>query len=403
MSDLHDDALVAGAFAAFRADVAPHVRPAGTTAAHETVRHRRRVRTIAATALAVLVIGVPVVAYAAVEGDPHGPPSVPATGGPTASPSAAQPSPSQSLSASASPTTPPPDGRITQSDLGKATLRLPAWGPDDTTRLCPTGAVAFTSGRHHIADSEDVAIDDVVYADVDHDGAQETVVRLSCGGQGNTFQVVAFDRDPSGAIVTIGQVTVDSDTIRAICGLRAGADGTTVEAEVGDYPLPLLCGDGTTEPAQFQWRSYGFDGTGFSQTAGPASFPVNPKVTDLKVTATDLTFAAAPAGGYRGTMTVTVKNAGQSPMAYKLGISVQSGVQVVAPTGCAAQTYPQPVEDISCPQGSLAAGATRTVTFQLTTNSTATPDFLPAAGVMLSEGYGDWNENDNHAQFTVKF
>ena len=402
MSDLHDDALVAGAFAAFRADVAPYVRPAGTTAARETVRHRKRVRTIAAVALAVLVIGVPVTAYAAVNGEPHAPPVVPASGGPSPSPSATQASPSPS----ASPTPPPPDGRIAQSDLYKATLQVPAWGPDapKAEPTCPTGAVKFIDGRHHFADSEDETIQEVVYADVDHDGAQETVARLTCGGQGNTFQVVAFDRDTTGAIVTLGQVTVNSTTIRAICGLRAGADGTTVDAEVGDYPLPLMCGDGLSKsPAQFQWRTYGFDGTGFSQTAGPTSFPVNPKVTDLKVTATDLTFAAATGGGYQGTMTVTVTNAGKSPMSYSLSISVQPGVQVVAPTGCTVQTYPQPVEGISCPQGSLAAGATRKVTFQLTTNSTTTPDFLPTASVTLAAGYGDWNENDNYAQFTVKF
>ncbi|MER7279818.1 hypothetical protein ABT369_35800 [Dactylosporangium sp. NPDC000244] len=47
---------------------------------------------------------------------------------------------------------------------------------------------------------------DPAYVDVDHDGAQETIMLLSCSPQGSDYKVLAFDRDATGKIVTLGQV-----------------------------------------------------------------------------------------------------------------------------------------------------------------------------------------------------
>jgi hypothetical protein len=401
VTDFHDDALVAGAFAAFRTEVGPYVRPIGTAAAHETVRHRRRVRLVTVAAAVALVIAVPVAAFAATGGLNHGPGPVPASGGPSTAPSA---TPSTSPSPSDSPTPLAADGRIPKTELDHATLDIPAWGPAGRgTPACATGSVAFTNGYHNIADSFALLIDQVLYADVDHDGAQETVVRLSCGGQGNTYQVVVFDRDAAdpSRIRTLGQVAVDSDTVRAICDLRVDDDGG-VEVQAADFPLPLLCETGGS-PAQFQWRKFAWNGTAFTQVAGPTSFPVNPKVTDLKVTSTDLTFGA-PAGGLRhGTLTVTVRNAGPSAVPVRVLVGVPAGVDLVAQAGCGTQTFPQPVVDVTCQYGTLAVGGTRVVTLQFTAANPVTPRFITQASARAPDGYGDWNDKDNTVAFTLKF
>jgi hypothetical protein len=401
VTDFHDDALVAGAFAAFRTEVGPYVRPIGTAAAHETVRHRRRVRLVTVAAAVALVIAVPVAAFAATGGLNHGPGPVPATGGPSTAPSA---TPSTSPSPSDSPTPLAADGRIPKTELDHATLDIPAWGPAGRgTPACATGSVTFTDGYHNIADSFSLLIDQVLYSDVDHDGAQETVVRLSCGGQGNTYQVVALERDagnPS-AIRTVGQIAVDDAKIRGICDMRVDDDGG-VEVKAADFPLPLLCETGGS-PAQFQWRKFAWNGTAFTQVAGPTSFPVNPKVTDLKVTSTDLTFGA-PAGGLRhGSMTVTVRNAGPSPVPIRITVQVPAGVELVPQTGCTTESFPQPVVNVNCQYGPLAVGATKAVTLQFTAVSPITPTFITQLAASAPEGYGDWNENDNRTGYTVKF
>src|SRR5262249_32436196 len=152
----------------------------------------------------------------------------------------------------------------------------------------------------------------------------------------NTYQVVVFDRDEAGGIVTLGQVAVDTSTIRAICGLRGNADGTSIDVQVGDFPLALLC---EPCPAQVQWRTFAWDGTKFAQSSGPTSFPANPKVTDLKVSTTDEVFGPQE-GQYQlrtGTITVTVKNSGPSAIPIVLRIDIHTGDTLVAQDGCTQQ------------------------------------------------------------------
>jgi hypothetical protein len=108
MNDHRDDALLSSAFAEFSDELAPYVRPAGTAAAYETVRFRRRVRTGVTIGAAALLLAVPVTAYAVTAGDPDSPPVEPGTPSPTAeaSPSPSpepEPSPSQEPPVSPSP------------------------------------------------------------------------------------------------------------------------------------------------------------------------------------------------------------------------------------------------------------------------------------------------------------
>ncbi len=395
MADFDDD-LLTGAFAEFSDEVSRYVRPAGTAAAHQAVRHRRRVRTAVVGAVAALLIAGPAAAFAAVGVDRHGPPQHVTT-----SPSATSPSPEPTPSASTG-EPPAPDGRISADVLRSATLDIPPWPSDAVVSGCQAGAVTFSGGRHHLSDSFDMAIGKTVYADVDGDGAQETVVQLLCGGQSSTFQVIAFDRDVTGAIRTIGVVVAQTGPVKAICDIRAGTSGGTVDALVYDYPIPLLCNEPAGPFIQQQWRTYGWTGKGFGQVAGPASFPVNKRVTDLAVTATDLVFGA-PAGGQRhGSITVTVRNLGPSAQPYGLQVILPSGVSLAGPAGCAFEAWPSGIYEVTCAAAALAPGGARTVTIEVvgTPGPTAA---IPIAKVLSGDGYADSNWANDQAQFAFRY
>ncbi|GGM41171.1 hypothetical protein ACFFX1_18305 [Dactylosporangium sucinum] len=400
MADL-DDQLLAAAFADFRNEVAPYVRPAGTESAHATVRHRRRVRATVATTLAALAIAAPVGAYAAAGGDSHGPPVQPADSVTAAVSGAPSPSPTPSSSPSASVSPPAPaDNRIPRAELDKATLDVPDWASDAIVTGCVSGPVKFSGGAHFIRDSVHIYLDQVEYVDLDGDGGRETVIRMSCGDQTTTFQVVAFARADDGGIRTLGQVVRQTGEIRTICGLRAGTDGA-VEAQVGDYATPLRC----FEPGphvQFQWRAYSWDGARFAQSGGPTSFPPNPKVTDLAVAATDLAFRRAEGGGLAASMTVTVRNDGAFRLPYRVSLSLPDGLGPQLPGGCQLVPYPQAVV-ISCDRDGLAPGETTTLTIQFLAPAPVTVGLVPIAEVSMADGYADSNRANNSAEFRIVF
>ncbi|WP_328654988.1 hypothetical protein OG598_14825 [Micromonospora sp. NBC_00330] len=400
-----DDQMLAGVFAEFRNEVAPYVRSGGAAAAHETVRHRKRVRAIAATALAALFVVAPVTAYAAMSGDSHGPPAQvgesqsPTPGPSTPGPSSPEPT-TVAPSGGASPKV--PDGRISKAELDDATLDIPAWAPDAYVGGCLSGRMKFTDGAHFIKDSFHVWVEEVVHADVDHDGARETVARLSCGDQVSTFQVVAFDRDAAGVIRTVGQVAVQSGAIKTICDIGVGTRGD-IEVEVGDFRTPLRCLERPPAFVQLQRRSYAWNGTRFVQTGGPTEFPVNHKVTDLAITSSDLVFGAPVNGVRHGSMTVTVSNLGPAALPFHVIVSVPAGLQLSRPSACKIETFPQPVVSVTCDQAALAAAARTTVTLEFTAAKPVTPDFLPQAVAKLADRYGDPKLSNDEARFTVKF
>lgn len=362
-----DDQLLAGAFAAFRDEVAPHVRPAGTAAAQETVHRRHRVRIIGATTLAALVVAAPVAAYAAIGGDSHGPPAVPgdspsATSTDVTDPASSEPSapPTETMS-------PAPDGRISKADLGKSRLDIPAWpkGFDDS---CPTGSVEFTDGK--AGNGIEALQGDPVYVDVDHDGAQETVVLVSCSPQGSDYQVVALDRDTTGRIVTLGKVVgsagnagKEGSDIMTIWAVQAGDNGQ-VRVDVGEY---RPCCE-AMQASQHQWRAYGWNGNQFTQTGGPTAFGPNPNVTDLAITADRLTMTKQGDGSWAGTLRVTIHNAATfatpGQLRFVLGIDgswqAQPGSECVFTSG----QYP-----LVCTLPSIGAGANRVLTIQLTASA----------------------------------
>ena len=357
-----DDQLLASAFANFRDEVAPHVKPAGTAAAHETVHRRHRVRLIAATTLAALVVAAPVAAYAAIGGDSHGPPAVPGD-----SPSATSTDVTASPAPSASPTdtvSAAPDGRISKADLGKARLDIPTWpkGFDDG---CPTGSVKFTDGK--AGNGIEALQGDPVFVDVDHDGAQETVVLVSCSPQGSDYQVVALDRDTTGKIVTLGKVLGSAGNtgkqgsdIMTIWAVQAGDNGQ-VRVDVGEY---RPCCE-SAQASQHQWRTYGWNGNQFTQTDGPTTFGANPNVTDLAITADRLTMTKQGDGSWAGTLRVTIHNAATfaTPGKLRFALSIDESWQAQPGTECAFTPGENP---LACTLPSIAVGANRVLTIQLT-------------------------------------
>jgi hypothetical protein len=255
------------------------------------------------TAVVVLVLGAPVAVYFALrDGSPGAAPGPAPSTGPSISTSVA-PSPS------APTTAPAPDGRIPLDKLRNGTFTVPAWPTDNLTGTA--GRLTFHDGQVLVpADDRfpferTIYIGGVVYGDVDHDGASETIVELDCVVQGGSQQLVALDRDAAGNIVTMGIVVATTGEIRVIDsnGFRVTSDGV-VEARLGDFQV--CCGDET--PQTWQVRGYGWNGRQFRQVSGPTAFPLNPAITDTSVTAGDLVLGPAVDGIRRGTLTVTVRH-----------------------------------------------------------------------------------------------
>lgn len=363
MADV-DDRLLAHAFADFRDDLTPHVKPAGVAAAHDTVHRRHRVRMIAATTLATLFVAAPVAVYAASSDDSHGPPAVTggspsATSGDVSAPPSAGPSAQPSATGSAA-----PDGRISKADLSTATLHIPAWphGFDDS---CPTGTVKFTGGK--AGQGIEALQGDPVYVDVDHDGVQETVVLVSCSPQGSDYQVLALDRDTTGKIVTLGKVVgsagntgKEGTDIMTIWAIEAAGNGQ-VRVDVGEY-RPCCT---AAQASQHQWRTYGWNGNQFAQTGGPTAFGPNPKVTDLSITADRLTMTKQGDGSWAGTLRVTIHNAAAFAVPGKLNfmLDVDASWQVQPDPDCHFTPGESP---LSCTVPSIGKGADRVLTIRFT-------------------------------------
>ena len=146
------------------------------------------------------------------------------------------------------------------------------------------------------------------YADLDGDGATETVALVACRqGEASAKQVIAFDRDGAGRVVTMGRVVGTREGMDDVTDFAVQADGE-IRVHVAD--IQPCCSIPEWAP-QRQWRTYAWTGERFDQTAGPTKFGVDPRLTDLTLTAGDLIVGAPDAKGKRAaTLTVTVVNKG---------------------------------------------------------------------------------------------
>jgi hypothetical protein len=269
----------------------------------EEPARRRNLRVALITALAVLLVAIPLALYFVLRDDSPGASPVPE---PSTAPST---SAGVTPSASAPAPTPAPDGRIPLAQLRGATFTVPPWPTDNLTG--PSGRLTFHDGQVLVPpDSQypferHIIIGGIAYGDVDHDGADETIVEIDCVVQGGSQQLVALDRDAAGQIVTMGTVVATTGEVRVIDGnsVRVTSAGV-VEVRVGDFQR--CCGDET--PQTWQVRGYGWTGRQFRQVSGAAAFPLNPAITDTSVSAGDLVLGPAVDGVRHGTLTLTVRH-----------------------------------------------------------------------------------------------
>ncbi|WP_410814368.1 hypothetical protein [Micromonospora sp. 067-2] len=297
-----ESVAIAEQFARYRAKALPGVDPPGPAAVRRTVRLRRRRTVGRAVALVLAMAAGPVLGYAALHAPPPQPGPVEPTGSPSSSPSASRTASPSSTPSSSSPTPSlaAPDGRISRGQLLAATVSLPAWA---APAACPSGRVRLGTDPARDDTNQLVAIDQ---GDLDEDGATETVALVRCVfGTRGAFQVVAFDRDTGGRVITLGRVTATArPTPGWVTAVDVDTDGA-VRVEVAD----IAPGSGwPLEYSQRQWRGYRWTGDGFEQVSGPRAFGPNPHSADLGVTATDLVLTTEPDGTRSGSVTIRVRN-----------------------------------------------------------------------------------------------
>jgi hypothetical protein len=355
MTDRLDDA-----FAGFRVETTMQIAAPGPAHVRTVVRRRRRTAVILAGVAALALVAVPAAVFAAMNRDTPPPPGTRVTTPAAPPPTTAPPSPT------ASRTPPAPDGRIGRAELLAARLDLPRW---QAGAGCARNDVRLVEAP---ARKGTVWLSTLAYGDVDRDGAEETLIVVRCMGNSVGFgveQAVAVDRDPDGRIVAIGRVTATDTDVRWLRELDARPDGS-VRIRVADV-LPF--DDQPESLAQYQWRTYAMVDGGFRQTGGPTSFGANPRVVDLSITASDLRFSA-DAGDRRGTVTVTVRNAGPRD-ARGVNVTLEYGDVNLRTTGagwnrCAevhtgSGAVSVPASWHSCLLAVVPAGATRTLVLDL--------------------------------------
>ncbi|GAA0808068.1 hypothetical protein [Spirilliplanes yamanashiensis] len=276
--------------------------------------------------LVTLALAVPAAIILVLRGGDGADPVTP----PLAAPASPAPSAPPSTPPDASPTPAPaaPDGRIALGTLQNSTLVIPPW-PADNLRG-PSGPLRFRDGvvtvpPHEVRTGEapygaHVVLWSATYGDVDHDGRAETIAPVECLIEGGSIQLVAFDRDSDGRIITLGTVVSTTGEVRDIdtTGVRVGGTGT-VTVRVADYQG--CCGD--TTPTRWQTRRYRWTGGRFTQAGGPTAMPANPAVTQTRLTTGDLVLGPVSAGYRTGTLAVTLRHGfGARPDRVRLAFSV---------------------------------------------------------------------------------
>ncbi|MGB2568434.1 hypothetical protein ACPFP2_08290 [Micromonospora citrea] len=352
-----ETSLLSEEFDRYRRTLLSEVVAPGPAAVRRTVRLRRRNHLVAAATAALALLTGPALGYAALhEPTPRpGPvdPSPTATPSPTPSGSTS-PTPTPSAS-STSPTPTPPDGRISRSQLLGTPVTLPPWraGPG-----CPTRGVRLSGDPGEGANG----LLALAHGDVDSDGAAETVALVRCAlGTGGPQQVVAFDRDADGTVVTVGRVVASTiDTPQWLIALDVRDDGV-VRVQVGDIHPG---GGWPGEWSQRQWRGYRWNGESFGQVSGPTAFGPNPHRADVAVTATDLVLADAPDGSRTGSVTVVVRNTGDVPVAYvALRLDLPPALRPDGPGWAACRNDPGTTgRPVTCDLTRLDAGKERRLT-----------------------------------------
>jgi hypothetical protein len=365
---------------AFRTAAAPYVRPPGMAQARATVARRRtvKVRAVAFCVVAALTVAIPVSLYA-VAGRGRDLPIAPGSGTPTGSPATGSPTAAPSASPSHEPSQ--PDGRITLDQLKAGPIQVPPWGWAGNN--CPSGRVRLGSARN----PGEAGVFKVVYANLDGDPALETAALLACRlGEAYTGQVVALDRDATGAIVALGQVVRATDQTQLIFDLTPGPDGQGVVVDVANEQA--CCGTPVSREHHryvgYAWNGSGYAETGTVTTPGPGNH-----VTDLTITAGKVALGPVTAGRRRGSLTVTVHNAGPLTSA-RYGVVVNVGCDPYAYVVQAGWIGPHQA-DVGPTKGPFLISSLRTFADPLPAGGTVTKTVtlsVDAAGVRPGCDYG---------------
>ncbi|WP_406072918.1 hypothetical protein [Micromonospora sp. NBC_01638] len=361
MSDI--DPRLRDQFAAYRAETVPRITGPGPDEARRTLRRRRRTTAVAVTVAAIALAVAPIVANAALRDDGSVP--TPAeTGEPTTAPTSdPAPTPSGPLAPSTTTTTSPaaPDGRISRAQLLAARVVLPAWS--SSAPNCATSDVRLRppARNQNVPTLSDL---DLGYTDLDGDGATETVALVTCRfGEASAKQLVAFDRDEHGRIVTMARVVGTEEGLDDITGTAVTQDGK-VRAQVADIQP---CCSTPSYWARQQWRTYSWTGDRFTQSDGPRSFGKDTRLTDLVLTGGDLVLGPAGADGKRpGSLTLTVTNKGPVDVAH-IGFADLSliGASDKADSSICVPWQKGDESGTSCRTAGLRSGERRTYTFHL--------------------------------------
>jgi hypothetical protein len=409
----YDIDQINSAFAQFRAATRPSVVPPGFDQARKTARRRRTAAATVATVVIVLAVATGAVASGRLSSQSGSPGSPTLSAIPTATRSyRTPPGPAPALVCPSTKNTPGRPGDLEPTDLCDATLEIPTVGgpthqPDATDR-CPGGPLKFSGGRHRIDGNALTGFNDVVLSigegpsgvaavDLDHDGTNEVVVMVTCGGVKWDNRVVAFKRGPDGSIRTLGTVLA-AHAVPVNWYLATTPDGV-VWVDVAD----ILSGPADTPGvAQDQWRGYAWQDGRFVQVDGPTSFPVNPRVTDLAVSATPLVFDP-PVGGIRhGSTTLTVRNLGPSSIPFTLQFVAPGPATLALPTGC-KQTQTGVILAVVCSADGLTPGTSRAfpIGFEVPEAAQLDQRLKPNARVFVSRDYGDTNDGNDVVQFDM--
>ncbi|MEU8295869.1 hypothetical protein AB0C04_01085 [Micromonospora sp. NPDC048909] len=377
------------------ADLADEVTPVDLR--DRALRTSRRIgiqRAVATSAAALVLLGAATGTAFAMMPDrradplPATTPSVTATPTPTAD--ATSPSPSSDVKPADAPRAP-----LTVDEVRNANIRLGKWNDD----FCPGGTYRFKDGSSVYLPREDSPgafgiLGTPSIVDVDRDGDLDAVVLITCSPFAvRAQQVVALHRTESGAVATLGQVTINGayPTGGELMEIQTAADGT-VRVRWHD-----------TQPGgdAAQWRSYRWSGAGFHQSDGPRSFP---KVSiDVKVAAGPTTLVKQADNSYQGDLVVRVSNIGKIAIDQpSIRLTLPKSVSLTKVRGVlnnkASVQDSGPPTVMLCMLPPIAPGKSLTITYTLRFAGSG----QPASGVLdVSNSQGDNDESNNQAKYTL--
>jgi hypothetical protein len=360
MSEFRDD-LISEALGEFYTSEAGAGQPSpGAHMARATVARRRKVRITTLSVLGALLVIVPIAAFAANPRGNSSPPDIAAT--PTVT--AESPSPS--------PTPVVPQKPIRVEDLVAAKMPIPKFSASS----CKT-----TIGPKSAEQAEnDVFVEKLVVTNLDGDAEEETAAWVRCN-QYEVYlsQVVGYERDAAGEIVSLGAVVKEPPSpndFTALEGIAGGGLLVTLEYD----PQSAEPDDPEGQRRTFAWR----DGV-FRQIDGPTEF--KRANADLKLTVIgDLIWPKA--GESTATLKLKVENKGPEAGPQFVIMFALDGLSKVVGEG----GNPSPLR-----QPGLKAGEAIELTLTLTLDPSANPvDPYVQVFSFITD-----RTNDNTASITV--